>query len=365
MASLSKKIRVLIAEDSAFMRRIISDAVNSDPALEVIATAANGSEACRKALALKPDVITMDIEMPVMDGLSALERLMKEHPVPVVMLSALTQSGASATITALEKGAVDFISKPGSITSMDIDQLSREIVLKLRVAAQVQVKSLRVTTPEPEPSLTGLGTGKKRTDRGSISLVVIGTSTGGPKALHEIMSTLPSGLNAAILIVQHMPPGFTKSLAQRLDSVSRYKVKEAEEGDIIERDRAYVAPGNFHMEVREEKGRLCLGLSQNPQVNGHRPSADVLFYSAAKVRTEKVGVILTGMGGDGALGLKALKESGAITLGESPETCVVYGMPKVAMQHGAVDHELPLYRISAQILDSLSPRNLTAERGKR
>lgn len=211
--------------------------------------------------------------------------------------------------------------------------------------------------PRPEVPPARIQPDLKSLVQGKFALVVMGTSTGGPKALHEVMSSLPSGLNAAILIVQHMPPGFTRSLAQRLDSVSPFRVKEAEDGDIIERGKAYIAPGNYHMEIKFQIDKHVIQLSQAPQVNGHRPSVDVLFNSAAKVKETKVGVIMTGMGSDGALGMKALKESGVVTIGESAETSVVYGMPKAAFKLGVVDYEVPLYRISDQIVQALRAAN--------
>lgn len=355
--NVTSRVRVLVADDSALMRKIISDVVNSDPSLEVIATARNGEEAYQKVLALKPDVVTMDIEMPVMDGLTTLEKLMKDHPVPVVMLSALTHKGAAATITALEKGAVDFIAKPSGTISVDLAKLSQEIITKIKTAAEVKVSRFKMAMPRPEVPPARIQPDLKSLVQGKFALVVMGTSTGGPKALHEVMSSLPSGLNAAILIVQHMPPGFTRSLAQRLDSVSPFRVKEAEDGDIIERGKAYIAPGNYHMEIKFQIDKHVIQLSQAPQVNGHRPSVDVLFNSAAKVKETKVGVIMTGMGSDGALGMKALKESGVVTIGESAETSVVYGMPKAAFKLGVVDYEVPLYRISDQIVQALRAAN--------
>lgn len=349
-----RKVRVLVADDSALMRKIISDVINSDPGLEAIATAKNGEETLQKVMALQPDVVTLDVEMPILDGLSTLERLMKEHPVPVVMLSALTQAGATATIRALEIGAVDFIAKPSGSISMDLANLSQEIITKIRTAAEAKVSSIKNVQTRPAVPIAPLKPDLKSLVKGSFPLVVIGTSTGGPKALHEVMSTLPAGLNAAVLIVQHMPPGFTRSLAQRLDSVSPLTVKEAEDGDIIARGNAYVAPGNFHMEIAQLNERYAIQLSQTPQVNGHRPAVDVLFYSAAKIKATKAAVIMTGMGSDGALGLKALKDAGITTIGESAETSVVYGMPKAAFKLGAVDYEVPLYKISEQIVHSLS-----------
>ena len=353
MNFIPMKSRVLIADDSALMRKIISDVINSDPSLEVICTAKNGEEAYQKVISLMPNVVTMDVEMPIIDGLSTLERLMRDHPVPVVMLSALTQSGASATINALEKGAIDFITKPSGSISIDIAKLSQEIILKVKIAAEVKVGRFNQPVPQVPVPLDRVKQNLKSSVKDHFSLAVIGTSTGGPKALHEVMGSLPSGLNTAILIVQHMPAGFTKSLAQRLDSVSQFSVKEAEEGDVIERGKAYVAPGNFHMEISSHNDRYIIHLTQDPQVNGHRPSVDVLFQSAAKLKATKVGVIMTGMGSDGAQGLKILKDAGVKTIGESAETCVVYGMPKSAFKIGAVDLEVPLDKISGQIVQAL------------
>lgn len=354
----NKKIRVLVADDSALMRKLISDIINNDPFLEVAATARNGEDALKKVLALKPDVVTLDIEMPIMDGLAALERIMKEHPVPVIMLSALTRSGTTATITALQKGAVDFIAKPSGSISIDIDNVRQEIINKVKIAAEV-----RVGVPENQTRLIKEKTEDKPLEqeqrvqplRGdSFSLVAVGTSTGGPKALHEVLSNLPLDLNSSILIVQHMPPRFTNSLAQRLNSVSAYNVKEAENGECVKKGWAYIAPGDYHMEVSMRNGKYVINLSQSPTVNGHRPSVDVLFYSAAKLTVKKIGVIMTGMGSDGALGLKAMKESGAYTIAENQDTSVVYGMPKVAAGLGIVDYEVPLYRIADYIVQVLN-----------
>lgn len=351
----SKKIRVLVADDSALMRKILSDILNSDHDIEVIDTARNGREAFQKVLALKPDVVTLDIEMPVMDGLATLELLMREHPVPVIILSALTQSGAAATISALQKGAIDFIAKPSGSISLDISKISDEIISKTKTAARIP--ALRMKSGEPEKAAPAAGLDKPVSNSaaayGIFSIVAIGTSTGGPKALHQVMSSLPKGLNAGILIVQHMPPGFTKSLAQRLDSVSPFNVKEAEHGEPIVKGGAYVAPGNFHLAVNQQGEKLYIEVNQSQPVNNHRPSADVLFASAAKVRVPKVGVIMTGMGSDGAHGLKTMRDAGAVTIGENAETSVVYGMPKSAVKLGAVIHEVPLFKIADYIVQAL------------
>ena len=353
MHTETQKIKVLVADDSAFMRMILTDIINGDPALTVIDAAKNGEEACKLAKELKPDVITLDVEMPFMDGLTALEKIMQERPTPVVMLSALTQKGATATIAALEIGAVDFIAKPSGNVSVDFTKLSQEIIAKIKTAAKAKIASYK-----PLSAAAAMTQYKSKQDlagflKTNFSLIVIGTSTGGPRALHEVLSALPEGLNIAILIVQHMPPDFTKSLAERLNHVSPFKVKEAAEGDLIEKGHAYVAPGNYHMEIVQRNNDLCIHLSQAPPMNGHRPSVDMLFNSAAKIKDVKIGVIMTGMGNDGALGMKAMKDSGIITIGESAETCVVYGMPKSAYKLGAVLYEVPLFKISNQILQVL------------
>ncbi len=352
MHNTKKKIRVLVADDSAFMRKVLSDIINSDQELEVVGTARNGEEALQKAVTLQPDVITLDVEMPVLDGLSTLEKIMEQYPVPVIMLSALTKAGASATIRALERGAVDFLAKPGGSISLDIGKSQEEIINKIKMAAEIPRHKYKNCQQDT------LGVEKKNylkrtSTTNALTLVAIGTSTGGPKALHEVISRIPAGLNTALLIVQHMPPGFTKSLAQRLDAISPLTVKEAEEGDEVKCGFAFIAPGNYHMEVQPRQDKLFIHLHQGPNVNGHRPSVDVMMQSVARINAPKIGVIMTGMGQDGAQGMLALKKAGAINIGESPETCVVYGMPKAARQLGAVDYEVPVQEIAERILQAL------------
>ncbi|MDR1204385.1 MAG: chemotaxis response regulator protein-glutamate methylesterase [Peptococcaceae bacterium] len=369
----SKKIRVLIADDSAFMRKVLSDILGADPALEVAATARNGREACDKARELKPDVLTLDVEMPVMDGLAALEEIMRVNPMPVVMLSALTQTGAQATMDALAKGAIDFISKPGGSISININDSAREIVSKVKMAARVNMKqiiplaqtpsapkipakapvkaSVTASAPPVKPAAGGeAGVARPGAGvRSKLPIVAIGTSTGGPKALNEMMRGLPGDLGAGVLIVQHMPAGFTKSLAQRLNSACLLTVKEAEDGEEVKRNCAYVAPGDYHLELKEVNRVPVVALSQKPPVNGHRPSVDVLMESVLPYQGRRVAVIMTGMGSDGAKGITELRKKGVVTIGESEETCVVYGMPKSAFQMGGIDYELPVGRIADAI----------------
>jgi two-component system chemotaxis response regulator CheB len=364
----SKKIRVLVADDSAFMRKVLTDILSADPALEVIAAARNGREACEKVRELKPDVLTLDVEMPVMDGLAALEEIMRSNPMPVVMLSALTQTGAQATMDALAKGAIDFISKPGGSISININDSAREIISKVKMAARVNMKQIispgrtpppaakapvKAPAPPAKPAAGGetgaAEPGGIPRPRRKLPIVAIGTSTGGPKALNEMMRGLPGDLGAGVLIVQHMPAGFTKSLAQRLDAACLLTVKEAEDGEEVKRNFAYVAPGDYHLELKEVNRIPTVSLNQKPAVNGHRPSVDVLMESVLPYQGRRVAVIMTGMGSDGAKGITELRKKGVVTIGESEETCVVYGMPKSAFKMGGIDYELPVGRIADAI----------------
>lgn len=355
---LSEKTRVLVADDSALMRKIISDIINSDSELEVVATARNGQDALDKIKNYKPDIVTLDVQMPVMDGIATLERIMKESPLPVIMLSAYTQEGAEDTLRALESGALDFITKPGGSISIDISVLKEQIIEKIKTVAQVSVNKVLATEhniPIKKEQAKHDEVAIKNAYKNKLKLVCIGTSTGGPKALYHVMSELHNDLNTAILIVQHMPQGFTKSLAQRLDSVSDYSVKEAENNDKVLAGHAYIAPGNKHMELFKDKDELIIQVNQKQPVNNHRPSVDVMFNSVAKVGLKSiVGVIMTGMGSDGALGLKELKKAGSINIGEDAETCVVYGMPKAAAKMGILDYEVPLYKIAEIVANVLT-----------
>lgn len=350
-------ITVLVVDDSAFMRKVISDIINSDPLLLVVGTARNGHEALIKSRLHNPDVVTLDIEMPEMDGLATLEILMSTNPLPVVMLSNLTQVGAEATIRALQLGAVDFIAKPSGQISLDIDKLSDEIIRKIKVAASASVKPQKtgnVTDLSIIPNDVSLKTEINK-DSSLNKLIVIGTSTGGPKALNQVLPGIPADIDAAILIVQHMPAGFTKSLAERLNSISQIKVKEAEDGETILTGCAYIAPGDYHLRVERTKlsdGPLLLvKLGQEPPRGGHRPSVDEMLFSVAEqFWGEVVGVIMTGMGQDGTAGLKSITDQGAQIIAEHQSTCVVYGMPKAAIESGNVNQVVPLSDITATIL---------------
>lgn len=358
-----EKIRVLIVDDSAFMRKVIDDILSADPEIEVIDRAKNGLECIKKVKELKPDVVTLDIEMPVMDGLEALEQLMRNHPMPVVMLSSLTQEGADATIRALELGAFDFVAKPSGPISLDIHKVADRILERVKAAATARgrIRKLRtplVTPPQPAPVIPAPEIKlppKPPATKGAFAnkLVAIGTSTGGPKALQTVLTAIPGNFGAPIVIVQHMPPGFTKSLAQRLNTLCNIRVVEAEEGQVLDNSTAYIAPGGYHMEVVPYTGnRFQIRLTQSDPRNGHRPSVDTLFESVGELSgVEKWVVIMTGMGSDGTKGLKYIKEKGqAVSVIEDESTCVVFGMPRAAIQAGLADKVVPLDKIAETLV---------------
>lgn len=350
-----KKVRVLIVDDSAFMRRLISDMLGGDPNIEVADTARNGKEGLEKAIALKPDIITLDVEMPIMNGLETLEELMKLTPVPkVIMLSSLTYEGGEATIKALELGALDFINKPTtSIINYDAEHIRDELTKKINMIGKSRIKlSPQIQAPEMHPVVKktavpgGIPSGKLK------YIVAIGTSTGGPRALQDVLPKLPADLPAAVLVVQHMPPGFTKSLSERLDSLSQIRVKEAEDGDILQPGWAYIAPGDFHMVVNKYSGEgYRISTNKQAPVTGHRPSVNVMMSSVAECGHKNVvAVMMTGMGNDGSDGILKIKNSGGKTIAQDESTCVVYGMPKSAVKVGAIDTITPLQNITAEIL---------------
>jgi two-component system, chemotaxis family, protein-glutamate methylesterase/glutaminase len=333
-------VKILVVDDSAFMRKVVSDLINAEPDFSVIDTARNGLEAIDKINRTNPDVITMDVEMPGLDGLSALEIIMQRFPKPVIMLSSLTKNGAEATLKALELGAFDFVAKAGGPIS-NINAIKNELLQKIRAAAYANIK----LTPKPVSAITQPVTkvGRSLASTGE-RVVAIGTSTGGPRALQEIITKIPGKFPAGILIVQHMPPGFTKSLADRLNSLSAIEVKEAEDGDIVRPGLALIAPGDYHMRVeRGTNHRVHVRLTQDAAVNGHRPAVDPMMESVAEVyRRNVIGVLLTGMGHDGARGLKLIKEQGGFTIAEDQSTAVVFGMPRSAIELGAADKIVPL-----------------------
>ncbi|RNB91860.1 chemotaxis response regulator protein-glutamate methylesterase [Brevibacillus fluminis] len=397
-----KTIRVLVVDDSAFMRKVISDILSEDPSIEVIDRAKNGKECVEKVKSLQPDVVTLDLEMPIMNGLEALEQLMKEHPVPVVMLSSVTREGAEQTIHALELGAIDFVTKPSGSISLDIHKVADGIVEKVKAAALTRLRQRRPggfapkssvssqssfsssapsPTVQPQPSEKPVGfqrpssfqaereTASAQATAPSVSpikqnrisqlgtsfskLVAVGTSTGGPKALQTLLTAIPAHFPAPIVVVQHMPPGFTRSLAQRLDTLCGLHVVEAENGQALEAGTVYIAPGGYHMEVAEQSGKqLTIHLHQADPRGGHRPSVDVLFESVSKLtNVSKWAIIMTGMGSDGTKGLRLMKEGGPVTsIIEDESSCVVYGMPRSAVVAGLADHVVPLEKIAETLV---------------
>ncbi len=342
-----RTIKVLVVDDSTLMRNMVGDIIKATPGFKLVGSAKNGLEAIEQVRQLSPDVVTMDIEMPKMDGLQALARLMTESPVATVMLSAHAKEGAESTLLALELGAVDFVTKPSGSISLDIDKVRVELVEKIRIAAEVDLAKMKPGTGHhPAPAMP-----EGRAPSGVMKTLAIGSSTGGTRALSEILPKLPREINAALLLVQHMPVGFTKSLAERLDNRSKIRIKEAQEGDMLERGLALLAPAGYHMELSPSGDRIKL--NQNPPKFGVRPSVDVMMESVALYSpAETVGVILTGMGHDGANGVASLKKKGGHIIAEDRSTCVVYGMPKAAVETGAVDEVLPLEQIPGAIVRS-------------
>jgi two-component system chemotaxis response regulator CheB len=342
-------IRVLVVDDSILMRSILGDMLNVPDEISVVGVARNGLEAIARAKELKPDVITMDVEMPKMDGITALRQIMKEQPTPVIMLSAVTKEGSWQTIMALSAGAVDFVAKPSGPISLDIDRVKGTLVEKIRAVCTVSHFKLR----SPPVELPELQKGTSRPPVRAKKIIVIGSSTGGPGALEQVVPKLPENLKAGVLIVQHMPPGFTRSLAERLNRISPFEVKEARDGDVILEGRALLAPGDYHMIVRKGAGPgHIVSMSQEPPVHRVRPAVDVTMKSAVRAYGASiVGVVLTGMGTDGAFGLKDIKGQGGRTIACDEKTSVIFGMPKAAIELGCVDRVEPLGDIAGAIVD--------------
>lgn len=357
---MSGKIRVMVVDDSALMRKFISDILSEDPEIEVVATAPNGKIALDKLGWTQVDVLTLDVEMPVLNGIETLMQIMAHKPMPVVMISALTQAGAELTFQALELGAVDFITKPDATLSRQIMDLREEIRLKVKTAAGIRLKAIpqdvsKSIVKEEKKIAAAEPPRKMEVSRKVEHVVTIGISTGGPEALREILPTIPADINAAILIVQHMPPGFTKAFADRMNTLCKVEVMEAKEGDTVLPGRIFIAPGDYHMSIRQDSYSTTTHISQEPKVNLFRPSIDVLMKSTADKFGEKnICIMMTGMARDGVEGLKYSKQKGAFTIAQDEETSVVFGMNKLAIQTGCVDKILPLKSIVPQILHKLN-----------
>lgn len=364
------KIKVLIVDDSAFMRKLISEFLMDDKRIEVIGTARNGEDAISKVKMLRPDVVTLDVEMPVMNGLEALDIIMKECPTSVVMLSSTTKEGAKNTFSAMNNGAFDFISKPSGAISLDLIKIKQEIIDKVIAASRANVHKLQKNAVNIERNLSEPQKYSKieskdysKSDKmvtnwsyGKKKIVLIGTSTGGPRALQTVMTELPKAIDAPILVVQHMPAGFTKSLAERLNSLCEIEVKEAEEGELIQKGTAYIAPGGYHLKVKKVGTGLAVVLEKSELRNGHRPSVDVMFESVSDIDDFfKIAVIMTGMGSDGANGLIHLKERGQVkAIAESQETSIVFGMPKAAISTHLIDNVEDVEKIAKTIVSYCS-----------
>lgn len=347
-----KKIRVIVVDDSAVMRAMLKNIIASHPDLQVVDAVPDPLAARESIRELDPDVVTLDVEMPHMDGLDFLERLMRLRPTPVLMVSTLTASGSETAMQALELGAVDVIAKPGSYPGQSVTEYGDILAEKIRVAAKAR---LHRRTVRPLAGHKG-GTIPPMLNNPTLTqgkVLVFGASTGGTEALKDVLVQMPADA-PGIVIAQHMPEGFTRSFAMRLDTLCRINVKEAEHGEPILPGHAYIAPGHSHLLVGRHGGKFVCELSQADPVNRHRPSVDVLFHSAAtQLGKQAVGVILTGMGKDGALGLKAMHDAGAYTFAQDEASCIVFGMPREAIAQGGVDEIVPLERMTEKILARL------------
>lgn len=368
------KIKVLVVDDSAFMRKVIKDKLELDSDIEVVGTARNGQDALDKIPILLPDVITLDVEMPVLDGLETLKIINEKYKCPTIMLSSTTRVGAENTMIALERGAFDFVSKPSGPISLDLHKVQVELIEKVKLAYHHKGKHLlsqskTKVSDHYKPAQQWIKLEKKaplydqevkkisspplpqKIDADLKHLIVIGTSTGGPKALQKVLTSLPNQKQAGILIVQHMPPAFTKSLANRLNQITSHNVREAEDGELIRGGHVYVAPGGYHMEVKPIHKKLAIHLHLGPTRSGHRPSVDVLLESVGNViGFEIISLIMTGMGKDGTEGLKKLSNQRKVyAIAEDESTCIVYGMPRSVIEAKLVDEICPLDQIHLAI----------------
>jgi len=353
---MKKLIKVLIVDDSALVRQTLYDILSSDPEIEVVGTAADPILAAERMRTVIPDVITLDVEMPRMDGLTFLQKLMSQHPIPVVMCSSLAESGSETALKALEYGAVDIITKPKMGTKQFIEESRVRICDAVKGAAAARLGPLRAmrTMKEISPKYTADVIMEKPNAKAMIQttekVVVVGASTGGTEALKVFLEMLPED-TPGIVIVQHMPENFTAAFAKRLDSICRITVKEAKDNDTVVRGRALIAPGNHHVLLKRSGARYYVEIKDGPLVSRHRPSVDVLFRSSARYAGKNaVGVIMTGMGDDGARGMKEMFDAGAVTIAQDEATCVVYGMPHEAVKQGGVNKVMPLQNIAFEVL---------------
>ena len=361
---MQQKIKVLVTDDSFFMRKLITDMLNDHPIIEVVDTAKDGADLLEKLTQFTPDVITLDVEMPIMDGLSVLKKIMKENPIPTIMLSSTTKEGAHNTIKAMELGAFDFVPKPSGAISIDLYKVKEELISKIIHASKVSMRPLlinKINVPNNRIKVKTISIENKNAPNTEYkntrnhSIIAIGTSTGGPRALQQVLTSLPGNIHAPIFIVQHMPPGFTKSLSERLNSLCKINVVEAEHNMNVLTNTAYIAPGGYHMEVNSlDDNNLVIHLNESPPIKGHRPAVDVLFQSISQLARKKVITVLTGMGSDGAIGIKAIKDKGsAYIIAESEQSTIVNGMPKAAIETGLVDEVVELTAIASVIMKNI------------
>jgi two-component system, chemotaxis family, protein-glutamate methylesterase/glutaminase len=356
---MSNRIRVLVVDDSALMRKLIPQILARDPEIEVVGTAMDGAFGLRKIEDLRPDVVTLDLEMPRMGGLETLRQIMRKFRVPVIVVSALTTDGATATFKALALGALDFVAKPRDAASAHMDEIAADLIAKIKVA--YKTGSRKIATPSvmerPKP-----GKPVQRLRRSPNKVIAIGVSTGGPNALQYLLSQLPADFAGSILVVQHMPEGFTEMFARRLNECCAIDVKEAQSGDLLLAGRALVCPGDRHLKVRRMPLADTVLLSSEPRVNGHRPSVDVLFHSvAAELADRAIGVLMTGMGDDGANGMGAIKHAGGLTIAQTEDSCVVFGMPRAAIERGFAMRIVPLELLSMALVNQCSPERVARE----
>lgn len=357
---LPAPIRVLIADDSAVMRTALSRMLDNSPQIRVCGTARNGQEVVEKTKLLQPDVITLDVEMPVLNGVEALKRIMSECPCPVIMVSCATREGAEVTIEALSAGAFDYLSKESFHPGQDSLRMGHDLIAKIEAASHSRLARERTALQPPfPPSLLRVPSPEvSRVLPGMVPrIVVLGTSTGGPRALQELLPELPGDLPVSMIVVQHMPPGFTAPFAKRLDGLSRVKVREAQHGEAVVPGTVYIAPAGHHTTLVRDSSRVSICLSDTPSNTAHKPSVDVAMLSVAELfGSYAMGIILTGMGSDGLVGMTAIHEAGGITLGQDEASSVVYGMPRSCAERGILDRVVPLSHVPRHILQAIHYR---------
>ena len=343
------KIKVLIVDDSAIVRKILREELDKEPDIEVVGTAPDPFVARDKIVLQKPDVITLDIEMPRMDGLTFLKKIMQYHPVPVIIVSSLTPQGSQMALEAMENGAIEVLAKPGS--SFSVGDMSTQLKEKIRVAAKANLQQVRRTPVSPSPITANVSQALRETTQ---KVIAIGASTGGTEALKEVLVKMPVNI-PGILVVQHMPAEFTRAFAERLNKICSIEVREAQDGDSVLNGQALIAPGNFHMFLKRSGAKYFVNIKDGPMVHHQRPAVDILFQSVAQYAgANAIGVILTGMGADGAQGILRMKEFGAKTIAQDEASCVVFGMPKEAIKLGAIDRVISLDRIPQEVIRLLN-----------